>query len=74
MASYVIDASGRSWSSNFNEPEDPIRSNDPAGWRRKEALLDFGLNFLKHVLLDEKFIEEYPDAYEKRLSRKREPT
>lgn len=37
-----------------------------------EALLDFGLNFLKHVLFGEKFIEEYPDAYEKRLARKRE--
>lgn len=36
------------------------------------ALLDFGLNFLKHVLFSEKFIEEYPDAYEKRLARKRE--
>ena len=37
-----------------------------------EALLDFGLNFLKHVLFGEKFIEEYPDAYEKRLAQKRE--
>lgn len=35
-------------------------------------LLDLGLNFLKHVLFGEKFIEEYPDAYEKRLARKRE--
>ena len=37
-----------------------------------EALLDIGLNFLKHVLFDEKFIEEYSDAYEKRLAPKRE--
>jgi hypothetical protein len=37
-----------------------------------EAPLDFSLNFLKHVLFGENFIEEYPDAYEKRLARKRE--
>jgi hypothetical protein len=37
-----------------------------------EALLDFGLNFLKHVLFAEKFVEEYPDALDKRLARKAE--
>ena len=36
-----------------------------------EALLDFGLNFLRHTLFGEKFVEERPDAYEKRLARRR---
>jgi hypothetical protein len=36
-----------------------------------EALLDFGLNFLRHVLFNEKFLDEHPDALEKRLARKR---
>lgn len=36
-----------------------------------EALLDFGLNFLRHALFGEKFVEERPDAYEKRLARRR---
>jgi Fe-S-cluster containining protein len=39
-----------------------------------EALLDFGLNFLRHVLFAEKFIEEYPDALDRRLARKVERT
>ncbi len=36
-----------------------------------EALLDFGLNFLRHALFGEDFIEQHPGAYEKRLERKR---
>ena len=36
-----------------------------------EALLDFGLNFLRHSLFGEDFIEQHPGAYEKRLERKR---
>ncbi|HEX7972688.1 MAG TPA: hypothetical protein VF501_10905 [Thiobacillus sp.] len=32
---------------------------------------DFGLNFLRHTLFGEKFVEERPDAYEKRLARRR---
>ena len=36
-----------------------------------EALLDFGLNFLRHTLFGEDFIEQHPGAYEKRLERKR---
>jgi hypothetical protein len=36
-----------------------------------EALLDFGLNFLRHVLFNEKFVDERPDALDKRLARKR---
>jgi len=36
-----------------------------------EALLDFGFNFLRHPLFGEKFGEERPDAYEKRLARRR---
>jgi uncharacterized protein len=36
-----------------------------------EALLDFGMNFLRHALFGEDFIEQHPGAYEKRLERKR---
>src|SRR3569832_2373866 len=36
-----------------------------------EALLDFGLNFLRHTLFGENYVEERPDAYEKRLARRR---
>ena len=36
-----------------------------------EAPLDFGLNFLRHALFGEDFIEQHPGAYEKRLERKR---
>ena len=36
-----------------------------------EALLDFGMNFLRHALFGEDFVEQHPGAYEKRLARKR---
>lgn len=36
-----------------------------------EALLEFGVSFLRHTLFGEKCIEEYPDALEKRLARRR---
>ena len=36
-----------------------------------EALLNFGLNFLRHTLLGQKFVEEHPATYEKRLARRR---
>lgn len=31
-----------------------------------EVLLDFGLDFLRHTLFGEKFVEEHPDACKKR--------
>ncbi len=37
-----------------------------------EKLLEFAMNFLKHVLFNEKFLEEKPGAYEKRLARLKE--
>ncbi len=39
-----------------------------------EALLDFALNFLRHTLFGEKFVEEHPDVYEKRLAHRHAPT
>jgi len=34
-----------------------------------EALIEFGYNFLKHVLFNEKFLEERDGAYEQRMER-----
>ena len=34
-----------------------------------EVLMDFGYNFLKHVLFNEKFLEERDGAYEQRMER-----
>jgi len=34
-----------------------------------EMLMDFGYNFLKHVLFNEKFLEERDGAYEVRMER-----
>lgn len=36
-----------------------------------EALLDFGMNFIRHTLFGEKCIPEHPDAYDKRLARRK---
>jgi hypothetical protein len=36
-----------------------------------EALLDFGLNFLRHTLFGEEFVKQHPGAYEKRVARRR---
>ena len=36
-----------------------------------EALLDFGLNFLRHALFGEEFVKQHPGAYEKRVERRR---
>ena len=33
------------------------------------ALLEFGYNFLKHTLFNEKFLEERDGAYEERMER-----
>lgn len=37
-----------------------------------EKLLEFAMNFLKHVLFNEKFLEQKPGVYEKRLARLKE--
>jgi len=73
MASYDVDRfRAFVMSPNFNETYNIPPEVMALLVADDEALLDFGLNFLKHVLFGEKFIEEYPDAYEKRLARKRE--
>ena len=36
-----------------------------------ETLIDFGMNFLRHALFGEDFVEQHPGAFEKRLARKR---
>ncbi len=60
MASYDVDRfRAFVMSPSFNDTADD------------EALLDFGMNFLRHALFGEDFVEQHPGAYEKRLARKR---
>ena len=72
MASYDVDRfRAFVMSESFNETYDIPVEVMATLVADDEALLDFGLNFLRHALFGEKFVEERPDAYEKRLARRR---
>ena len=72
MASYDIDRfRAFVMSPSFNETYDIPVEVMATLVADDEALLDFGFNFLRHTLFGEKFVEERPDAYEKRLARRR---
>jgi hypothetical protein len=70
MASYDVDrfrafVASESFNRTYDVPVDVMSvllSDD-------EALMDFGYNFLKHVLFNEQFLEERDGAYQLRMER-----
>jgi len=70
MASYDIDRFRAFVSSeSFNRTYDVPLEVMATLLADDEALLDFGANFLKHVLFNEKFVEERDGAFEARTER-----
>ncbi|MDP2787090.1 MAG: YkgJ family cysteine cluster protein [Pseudomonadota bacterium] len=70
MASYDVDRF-RAFiaSESFNRTYDVPLDAMTALLSDDEALMDFGYNFLKHVLFNERFLEERDGAYETRMER-----
>lgn len=70
MASYDIDRF-RAFiaSESFNNTYDVPMEAMAVLLADDEALMDFGYNFLKHVLFNEKFLDERNGAYEARMER-----
>jgi len=72
MASYDIDRfRAFVMSPSFNETYSIPVEQMAALVADDEALLEFGVSFLRHTLFGEKCIEEHPDALDKRLARRR---
>jgi len=70
MASYDVDRFRAFVSSeSFNKTYDVPLEVMATLLADDEALMDFGYNFLKHVLFNEKFLEERDGAYEERMER-----
>lgn len=71
MASYDLDRfRAFVMSPSFNDTYDIQAEEMAVLVADDEALLDFGMNFLRHALFGEKCIPEHPDAYDKRLARR----
>ena len=70
MASYDVDRF-RAFiaSDSFNRTYDVPMEAMAVLLSDDEALMDFGYNFLKHVLFNERFLEERDGAYEARMER-----
>ncbi|MCK7495714.1 MAG: hypothetical protein MZW92_35565 [Comamonadaceae bacterium] len=73
MASYDIDRfRAFAASPSFSDTYDVTgRDHGDADRRRRSAARLWPRTFLRHALFGEKFAEERPDAYEKRLARRR---
>jgi len=70
MASYDVDRFRAFVSSDsFNKTYDVPLEVMATLLADDEALLEFGYNFLKHTLFNEKFLEERDGAYEERMER-----